>query len=153
MDYIELLRTTSARFPVRYSSDLEEITFWVPHRQFQFIKKPCKYSWIGASKLRFLDFTFVQFSSIAQLYPTLQPYGLQHTRLPCPSPATGACSNSCPSSRWCHPTISFSVIPFSSRLQSFPSSGSFPRTQFFASGGQSIGVSTSASVLPMNIQD
>ena len=79
-------------------------------------------------------------------------HGLQHARLPCPLPTPRACSNSCPSSRWCHPTISSSVIPFSSRLQSFPASGSFLTSQFFASGGQSIGTSASASVLPMNIQ-
>ena len=82
---------------------------------------------------------------------TLRPQGLQHTRLPCPSPTPRACSNSCPSSQWCHPTISSSVVPFSSCLQSFPASGSFPMSQFFASGGQSIGASASASVLPMNI--
>ena len=82
-----------------------------------------------------------------------QPHGLQYARPPCPSPTPRACSNSCPSSRWCHPIISSSVIPFSSRLQSFLASGSFPISQFFASGGQSIGVSASASVLPMNIQD
>ena len=82
---------------------------------------------------------------------SLQSHGLQHTRLPCPSSSPGACSNSCPLSRWCHPTISFSVVPFFSCLQSFPASGSFPMSQFFTSGGQSIGAS--ASVLPMNIQD
>jgi len=82
---------------------------------------------------------------------SLQPHRWQHTRLPCPSPTPGACSNSSPSSWWCHPTISSSVIPFFSCLQSFPASGSFPMSQFFASGGQSIGVSASASVLPMNI--
>ena len=75
------------------------------------------------------------------------------TRLPCPSPTPRVYSNSCPLSRWCHPTISSSDIPFSSCLQSFPKSGSFPRSQFFISGGQSIGVSASGSVLPMNIQD
>ena len=80
---------------------------------------------------------------------SLRPHGLQHTRLPCPS---GACSNSCPSSQWCHPTISSSVVPFSSCLQSFPESGSFLISQFFASGGQSIGASASASVLPVNIE-
>ena len=84
---------------------------------------------------------------------SLQPHGLQHTRPPCRSPTPGAFSNWCPSSRWCHPSISSSVIPFSSRLQSFPASVSFPMSQFFTSGGQSIGVSASASVLPMNIQD
>ena len=94
----------------------------------------------------------VQFScSVA--CDSLWPCGLKHARLPCPSPTPGACSNSCPSSQWCHPTISSFVIPFSSCLQSFPASGSFPGSQFFASGGQSIGVSVSASVLPMNIQD
>ena len=82
----------------------------------------------------------------------VSPHGLQHARLPCPSPTSRAYSNSCPSSRWCHPTISFSVIPFS-HLQSFPASGSFPMSQCFTSGGQSIGVSASASVLPINIQD
>ena len=81
------------------------------------------------------------------------PHELQHVRLPCPSSTPRACSNSCPSSRWCHPTISSSVIPFSSCLQSFPTSGSLPMSQFFTSDGQSIGVSASASVLPMNIQD
>ena len=83
---------------------------------------------------------------------SLRPHGLQNTRPPCLSSMPGACSNSCPLSQWCHPTISSSVVPFSSCLQSFPASGSFPRSQFFTSGGQSIGVSASASVLPMNIQ-
>ena len=84
---------------------------------------------------------------------SLRPCGLQHTRPPYPSPTPEVYSNSCPLSQWCHPTISSSVIPFSSCLQSFPASGSFPMSQFFASGGQSIGVSASVSVLPMNIQD
>ena len=84
---------------------------------------------------------------------TLPPHGLQHTRLPCPSPTPGAFSNSCPQRWWCHPTVSSSVVPFSSNLQSIPVSGSFPMSQFFTSGGQSIGVSILASVLPMNIQD
>ena len=83
---------------------------------------------------------------------SLGPHELQHAWLPCPSPTPGACSNSCPSSRWCHPTVSSSVIPFSSCLQSFPTSASFLRSQFFASGGQRIGASASASVLPMSIQ-
>ena len=81
---------------------------------------------------------------------SLWPYGLQHARLPSPSLSPSVCSSSCPLSRWCHPTILSSVIPFSSCLQYFPASGSFPVSHFFASGGQSIG--TSASVLPMNIQ-
>ena len=84
---------------------------------------------------------------------SLRPHGLQQARLPCLSPTPGAYSNSCLLHWSCHPTISFSVIPFSSHLQSFPESGSFPMSWLFASGGQSIGVSASASVLPVNIQD
>ena len=101
----------------------------------------------------FLPFSSVQFSrSVAS--DALQPHGPQHTRPPNPSPPTpGVYSNSCPSSRWYHPTISSSIIPFSSHLQSFPASGSFPVSQFFASGGQSIAVSASTSVLPVNIRD
>ena len=83
--------------------------------------------------------------SVAQACPTLGPHGLQHTRLPCPSPSPGICSNSCPSSQGCHPTISSSVVPFSSCLQTFPASGSLPMSQVFALGGQSTGVSTSPS--------
>ena len=83
----------------------------------------------------------------------LWPHGMQHSRLPCLSPTPGACSNSCPSSRWCHPTISSSVVPFFLCLQSFPASGSFPMSQFFPLGGQSIQASASATVLPTNIQD
>ena len=100
------------------------------------LAKPCRY----------------QFSS-SVVSNSLWPYGLQHSRLPCLSSTPRACSNSCPSSWWCHPTISSSVVPFSSCLQSFQASGSFQMSQFFASGDQSIGVSGSASVLPMNIQD
>ena len=92
-------------------------------------------------------------SSVAQSCPTLWPHGLQHARPPCPSPTPRVYSNSCPLSQWCCPAISSSVIPFSSHLQSFRALGSFQMSQFFASGGQSIGVSASASVLPMNIQD
>ena len=84
---------------------------------------------------------------------SLRPHEPQHARPPCPSPTPGVHLNSYPLSRWCQPTISSSVIPFSSCPQSFPASGSFPMSQLLASGGQSIGVSTSASVLPMNIQD
>ena len=83
----------------------------------------------------------------------LQPHGLEHPRLPCLSLSPRACSNSCLSSLWCHPTILSSMVPFSSCLQSFPASASFPMSQLFASGGQSLGASASASVLPMNIQD
>ena len=91
-------------------------------------------------------------SSHSVMSDSLQPPGLQHTRLPCPSPTPRAYSNSCPLSWWCHPTIASSVAPFSSHLQSFPASGSFPFSQLFTSGGQTIGASGSASVLPMNIQ-
>ena len=94
----------------------------------------------------------VQFSS-SVMSNSLQPQWRQHARLPCPSQTPGVYPNSCTLSRWCHPTISSSVIPFSSCLQSFPASGSFPMSQFFPSGGQSIRLSASASVLPMNIQD
>ena len=83
---------------------------------------------------------------------SLLPHELQHARLPCPSPSPGACSNSCPSSQWCHPTISSSVTSFSSCLQSFLALGSFPVSWLFASGDQSIGASASALVLPVNIQ-
>ena len=93
-----------------------------------------------------------QFSCSVVSY-SLQPHELQHARPPCPSPTPGVYPNSCPLSRWCHPAISSSVIPFSSCPQSFPASGSFQMSQLFASGGQTIGVSASASVLPMNIQD
>ena len=94
------------------------------------------------------------FAVVQSLSPVrlLWPHGLQHARLPCPSPSPGTHSNTCSSSWWRHPTISSSVAPFSSCLQSFPASGSLPISQLFASGGQSIGVSASASVLPMNIQ-
>ena len=91
--------------------------------------------------------------SCSVMSDSLQPHGLQHTRPPCPSPTPRVYSNSCPLSWWCHPTTSSSAMPFSSYLQSFPASESFQMSQFFASGGQSIGVSASASVLPMNIQD
>ena len=93
----------------------------------------------------------IQFSSVVS--DSLRPHEPQHTRPPCPSPTPGVYSNSCSSSQWCHPAISSSVIPFSSCPHSFPASGSFQMNQLFASGGQSIGVSASASVLPMNTQD
>ena len=97
---------------------------------------------------------YFQFSSVAQSCSnSLWPHGLQHARPPCPSPIPRVYSNSCPLSQWCHPTISCSAVPFFSHLQTFPASGSFPISQFFASCGQSIGVSASKSVLPMNIQD
>ena len=98
---------------------------------------------------------YITISSVQALSRShsLQPHGQQHARPPCPSPTSGVYSNSCPLSQWCHPIISSSVVPFSSCLQSFPASGSFQMSQFFASGSQSTGVAASASVLPMSIQD
>ena len=90
---------------------------------------------------------------ISVMSHSLWPHGLQHARPPCPSPNPRVYSNSCPLNRWCHPTISSSVIPFFSRLQSFPASGSFQMSQLFESGGRSIGVSASTSVLPMSTQN
>ena len=97
-------------------------------------------------------YSSVQFSR-SVMPDSLWPHGLHHVRLPCPSANPTVYSNSCPLNRWCHPTISSSVVPFSSHLPSFPASGSFQMSQFFTSGGQSIRASASASVLPMNIQD
>ena len=107
-----------------HSSCLEEqpVQLWVPHHQ------PGTHN-------------YTQFSSVAQSCLTLWPHGLRHARPPCPSPTPGACSNSCPSRWWCHPTISSSAVPFSSCLQSFPAPGSLPMRQFFASGSKSIGAS------------
>ena len=106
----------------------------------------CRTSWYNKI------FSSVQFSC-SVVSDSLRPPELQHTWPPCPSPTPGVHSNSCPLSQWCHPVISFSVIPFSSWLQSFPGSRSFATCQFFTSGGQSIGVSASVSVFQMNIQD
>ena len=97
-------------------------------------------------------FSSIQFSRPV-MSDSLRPHELQHARPPCPSPTPGVHANSCPSSQWCHPAISSSVIPFSSCPQSLPASGSFPLSQLFTWGGQSIGVSALASVLPMNTQD
>ena len=99
-----------------------------------------------------VQFSSVQFSRSVVSH-SVRPHELQHARPPCPSPTAGVYSNSCPSSRWCHPAISSSVIPFSSCPQSLPASGFFPVSQLFTSGGHSIGVSASASLLPMNTQD
>ena len=95
-------------------------------------------------------FSSVQFTH-SVMFDSLRPHESQHTRPPCPLPNSGVYSNSCPPSQWCHPTTSSSVVPFSSCPQSLPASGSFPMSQLFAWGGQSTGVSASASVLPMNI--
>ena len=109
-------------------------------------------SQVNTTRSRKRTFCSVQFSH-SVVIDSLWPYGLQDTRLPCPSPVPGACSNSCPLSWQCHRTTSSFVIPLSSCLQSCPASGSFPMSQFFPSGGQSIGISALALVLPMNIQD
>ena len=108
-------------------------------------------SWDFHQKSIILIGSSVQFS-LSVVSDSLWPHGPQQARPPCPSPTPGFYSNSCPLSQWCHPTISSSGIPFSSHLQSLPASESFQMSQFFASGGQSIGASASASVLPMNIQ-
>ena len=109
-------------------------------------KRECSSPWVESSGG---DFQF----SHSVMSNSLWPHGLQHARLPCPTPTPGVYANSCPSSWWCRPTISSTVIPFSSCLQPFPASRSFPMSQFFASAGQSTGVSASASVLSMTIQD
>ena len=110
------------------------LKFWFPMRQM------------------LLKISSVQFSR-SVMSDSLRPYGPQHSRPSCPSPTSKIYSNLCPLNQWCHPTISSSVIPFSSCLQIFPASGSFPMSHFLASRGQSIGVSASTWVLPMNIQD
>ena len=108
------------------------------------------YSWLPCPSL---SPSSVQYSSVTRLCPNLcDPHGLQYTRPSCPSPTPEVYSNSCPLSQWCHPAIS-SSLPFSSRLQSLPASGSFQMSQLFTSGGQTIGISASTSVLPMNTQD
>ena len=112
-------------------------------------------AWISIYLGLHLYFSSSVYFSRSVMLDSLQPHWLQHTRPPCPSPTLGVYSNSCSLCWWwwCHPTISSSVVPFSSCLQSFPVSGSFQLSQLFASGGQCIGVSASASVLPMNTQD
>ena len=135
-------------FPVQ-----KQIIFKVPIRFFIQLDNPCiKCIWIVIWYPFFFFIWLLLFFSHSAMSISLWPHRPQHTRLPCPSPSPGACSNSCPMSQWCHPTISFSAIPFSSCLQSFPASESFPVSQF-ASDGQSIGASTSASVLSMNNQN
>ena len=108
-------------------------------------------SGVSSTFAQYLLFSSDQFSH-SVMSDSSQPHGLPHAELLCPSPTPRVYSNSCTLSRWCHPTISSSVDPFS-QLQSFPASGSFPMSPFFTSGGQAIGVSALASVLPMNIQD
>ena len=116
----------------------------------------CSITMRGYICRRTMSFVYI-FSSVlfshSVVPDSLRPHGLQHSRPPCPSPTPRACSNTCPLGQWCHPTISSSVIPFSSCPQSIPASQSFPMNQFFASSSQSIGVSAPISVLPMNTQD
>ena len=114
--------------------------FLAPELSFKYL--------VISSSMHLCSFQF----SCSVVSDSLRPHESQHGRPPCPSPTPGVHSNSCPSSRWCHPATSSSVTPFSSCPQSLPASGSFPMSQFFSSGGQSIGVSASTSVLPMNIQ-
>ena len=118
-----------------------------------YIDRPCKHQKVKRFIIYFLKmyWTSIQFSR-SVMSDSLQPHGLQHGRPPCPSPAPEVYPNSCPLSRWCHPAISSSVVPFSCP-QSFPASESFQISQLFTSGGQSIGVSASTSILPTNTQD
>ena len=121
--------------------------FWIYYTTACFLAcKVCEIPWHS-------NISSVQFSSVVQSCPTLWPHGLQHARPTCPSPTRGVYSDSRPLNWWCHPAILSSVLPFFSCLQSLPESGSFQMSQLFTPGGQSVGVSTSASVLPMNIQD
>ena len=136
---------------------MHQLQFCISSLESEYLSPAC-----GALSFHYPQLTELEFSqkstwvvvvSHSVMPDFLWPHGLQHARLPCPSLSPRVCSNSCALSHWCHPAISSSVILFSSSLQFFPAPGSFPVSQFFASGGQSIGVSTSASVLPMNIQD
>ena len=151
------LSETSAKF----------LSYWIKHKFYSFIHTFIIF-WSIVDTFIFLCVQFdalehkqisvipwyhlVQFSC-SVMSDSLWPHGLQHARLPCPLPTPGAYSNSCPLSWWCHLTIFPSVVPFSSYLQSFPASGSFPVSQVFVSGGQRIGVSASSSIFLMNIQD
>ena len=125
---------------------------WFPTQSLYLINI-CSLKQIGMLTLFSFFHILLLLFSRSVVSDSLRPHGLPHARPPCPSPSTGAFLNSCPSSWWCHPTILSSVVPFSSCLQSVPASGSFLMSWLFESGGQSIGVSASTSVLPMNIQD
>ena len=128
-------------------------SLFFPHKRMTFFQPPkIRNLGVVTDLFVFSTSTFsVQFSH-SVVSDSLRPHKVQHARPPCPSPTPGVHPNP-PASQWCHPTISSSIVPFSSCLQSFTASGSFQMSQFFASGGQSIGVSASTSVLPMNIQD
>ena len=140
------VRRSNNEVQIPSSPLLGDVLPWLQTLHFVFLTP----GWLWISDMHIGKLSI--FSSVAQSSDFLPPHGLQYTRLPCPSPTPGACSNACPSSRWCHPTISSSVVPFC-HLQSFPASGSFLVSQFFTSGGQSLRVSALASVIPMNIQD
>ena len=130
----------------------QECTFVYSIAHWQCIFRVMKYSYALKHNNPVFIICSVQFSH-SVVSDSLRPHELQHARPPCLSPAPGVHSNPCPLSQWCHPTILSSVVPFSSCSQSFPASGSFPMSQLFAWDGQSIGVSASASVLPMNTRD
>jgi len=161
--YMVWARDLTFFFPEENSGMLPRIIYPVGHlltsdskHYSSHIQVSHEFMWLSGFSI-LLHWTFyipctVQFSR-SVVSNSLRPHGLQHARPPCPSPTPRAYSNSCLLSQWCHPTISSSVVPSFSCLQSFPASGSFAVSQFFTSGGQSIGASASASVLPMNIQD
>ena len=128
-------------------STTKEVWFYFFNFYWSIVNLPCCVSFYSTGK--WISYTYTLCCLVDVVSSSLRPHGLQHVRLPCPSLSPRVCSNSCPSCRWCHPTTSSSYTPFSSCPQSFPPSGSFPASQLFASGGQSIGAL--ASVLPMNI--
>ena len=132
---------------IHHSKTILYITYIIEQLSIRWQRVKGKFLTTGVGGYRSVQFIHLVMTD------SLWPYGLKHTRLLCPSPAPGAYSNSCPSHWWCHPTILSSVVPLSSCLQSFQESGSFQMSQLFVSGGQSIGISASASVIPMNIQD
>ena len=150
-----LLTTHSLNYTLIISEILEFIDNQLPCLVLQkkkFFGNSLVVQWLELSTFTVVQFSSVQFS-LSVVSDSLRPHESQHTRPPCPSPTPRVHSNSCPSGRWCHPAISSSVVPFSSCPQSLPASESFPISQLFAWGGQSTGVSASASVLPMNTQD
>ena len=156
MDFLYGYSLWSCKNQAQLSTNTHTHKLTTRHKESHFvIQRECLRNNEKAEFILYLwktKFLSVQFSC-SVVSDSLWPHGLQQTRLSCPSPTPEIYLNSCPSSWWCHPIISFSVAPFSSHLQSFPSSGSFPMSQFFASGGQSIGVSAATSLLPMNTQD
>ena len=144
---LQLKFTSSAWSP---NHDFEVILDWWCHSLKQMRYSLRKIFILSFKKLPWL--LLLLLLSHSAVFNSLRPQGLWNSRVPCPSLSPGACADSCPLSWWCHPTITYSVAPFFSCPPSFPTSGSFPVSQFFASGGQSIGASVLASVLPMNIQ-